>query len=338
MSDEGRHDSGNGRAIIDLPSRINLPIAPNLEIPMARIPAGMARIGQRGGRDNEQPICRVQIPEDFYLGVTPVTVEQFAAWKKPSRPEQRAADRAQHPIADVLRNEARDYAAWVTTRVRTAGGVGNDQPQYLRPPWRAELPTEAQWEYACRWSRDAAGSPIQTDTEYWNGDGESALMEVGWYKDNSGGNTHPVGRKPANGLGLYDLHGNVWEWCLDAYDAAAYRRHGDGQTWRVDETGPDRVLRGGGWINSARYCRAAYRFGYWRGNRDRYFGFRLAWVPGSGSGVGAGGPDRDQVAECPGTDRARRDAAAGAGQGHAAGGAKSDFARKAKRKKGDDPS
>jgi formylglycine-generating enzyme required for sulfatase activity len=115
------------------------------------------------------------------------------------------------------------------------------------------LPTEAEWEYACR-----AG----TTTDYYNGDGVEALRKVGWYIDNSGGKTHPVGKLAPNAWGLYDMHGNICEWCQDAY--AAY------QTRDVEDpcchSGefcagyPDRrVQRGGCWDSDPEMCRSAYR-------------------------------------------------------------------------------
>lgn len=132
------------------------------------------------------------------------------------------------------------------------------------------LPTEAEWEYACR-----AG----TSTRYYAGDEESDLADVGWYHANSDGRTQPVGGKTANAWGLYDMHGNVFEWCQDWY--AEY-----GKTLEVDPVdpvGPDegagRVNRGGGWGNDARYCRSAYRRRSWPENRDDYLGFRVARSP-----------------------------------------------------------
>jgi len=107
------------------------------------------------------------------------------------------------------------------------------------------LPTEAEWEYACR-----AG----TSGPYAG----SSLDSLGWYKDNSGGDNHDVGQKRANAWGLYDMHGNVWEWCSDWFDSDTY----DAPS-QTDPTGPssgsDRVLRGGSWGSSAEYCRSAYR-------------------------------------------------------------------------------
>ena len=121
-----------------------------------------------------------------------------------------------------------------------------------------QLPTEAQWEYACR-----AGT---TDAYAGN------LDEMAWYYSNSGNKTHPVGTKKPNAWGLYDMHGNVWEWCQDWY--------GDYPSGSVtDPTGPSsgysRVVRGGSWDNDARICRSALRDGVVPGDRGNYLGFRV---------------------------------------------------------------
>jgi len=127
------------------------------------------------------------------------------------------------------------------------------------------LPTEAEWEHACR-----AG----TTTMYYTGDTKADLDRVAWYGANSKETTHPVGQKAANAWGLHDMHGNVWEWCLDlgqeyCSPAAA-----------VDPQGPSdgqyRVVRGGSWhFDDAGYCRSASRLGYDPGYRDPRFGFRV---------------------------------------------------------------
>ena len=134
------------------------------------------------------------------------------------------------------------------------------------------LPTEAEWEYACR-----AGST----TKWCFGDSESQLGDYAWYDEEYGsGSTHPVGQKKPNAWGLYDMHGNVWEWCVDW--KADYVNSSSS-----DPTGPSsgssRVFRGGSWYYTARNCRSAYR--HFSPGSERYFlGFRVSLVLADGSG------------------------------------------------------
>ena len=109
------------------------------------------------------------------------------------------------------------------------------------------LPTEAEWEYACR-----AG----TFTDYYSGNGEAALKKVGWYSGNSNSQTQPVGKLAPNLWGLYDMHGNVWEWCQDYY--APYPQ-GEVEDYIGLKSSEYRVLRGGSWYYDPVHCRAAYR-------------------------------------------------------------------------------
>ncbi len=129
------------------------------------------------------------------------------------------------------------------------------------------LPTEAEWEYACRGG---------TTTRYYFGDSSDELGEYAWYSGNSERRTHSVGQKRPNAWGLYDLHGNVWEWCSDWYSGDYYAN-----SPLEDPTGPEsgsiRVYRGGSWDFTARSCRSAYRYGYWPGYRLHYLGFRVAF-------------------------------------------------------------
>jgi len=126
------------------------------------------------------------------------------------------------------------------------------------------LPTEAQWEYACR-----AG----TTTAYNTGD--TISDNTGWYTSNSGSKTHEVGKKPANAWGLYDMHGNVWEWCWDWYDSSYYSSSPTNDPLGAS-SGTYRVIRGGCWRGDAEYLRSAYRVNdgipYGRGYT---LGFRL---------------------------------------------------------------
>ena len=151
------------------------------------------------------------------------------------------------PVESVSWNDAQEFLEKLNEK------IGNDDGGKMM------LPTEAQWEYACR-----AGEPGQ----YSGG----TIDEVAWYWDNSEDETHPVGMKKSNAWGLHDMHGNVWEWCADWYDAEL--------EGGVDPTGPssgaNRVRRGGGWDSYAVSCRAAFRYNDNPANRHDSLGFRIA--------------------------------------------------------------
>lgn len=129
------------------------------------------------------------------------------------------------------------------------------------------LPTEAEWEYAARGGNKSNGYKYS---------GSNSIGNVAWYTDNSGSETHQVGTKSPNELGIYDMSGNVWEWCQDWYDS-----YSSGS--QTNPTGPSsglfRVLRGGSWYGNARNCRVSIRDYYSPGGRDCDFGFRLVLVP-----------------------------------------------------------
>ncbi|MCA9541475.1 MAG: formylglycine-generating enzyme family protein [Myxococcales bacterium] len=199
--------------------------------------ATLPEIWQDSVRENEATHW-VTLTTDFLLARCPVTISEYQRFD----PNHRRTGGPSHPVRAVSWWRARLYAAW-------AGCV---------------LPTEAQWERACR-----AG----TRTKYWSGETEADLRRIGWYEGNSGGQTHPVGKKPANPYGLHDMHGNVWEWCGDWF--APYPG-GPSTDPTGAPTGAHRVLRGGSYWNLADYCRSANRNWTVPGNRDGIIGFRLA--------------------------------------------------------------
>jgi len=225
------------------------------------IPAGEFWMGspedEEGRYDWEGPRHQVKITRAFQMAAVPVTNAQYAAfdlkheweqWEGVSEEELR-----HHPVVNVSWYQAVIFCRWLSTCFEWARGC--------------RLPTEAEWEYACR-----AG----TATRYWSGDKEADLARVGWYGENSGGRTHRVGEKEGNPWGLYDVHGNVWEWCEDAWDSAVYRQRASGVTDQVNiqENSADRVVRGGSWALPARDLRAACRGGGGPSGRFRARGFR----------------------------------------------------------------
>jgi formylglycine-generating enzyme required for sulfatase activity len=271
-----------------------------VKMPFRLIPAGVFRMGSRGDETREEPAHLVKIEQPFWLAETPVTQAQFALWTESEgiHHENKFKGHPTHPAENLDWRLAVGYCRWLT------GVQADKMPEVPHADWFACLPTEAEWESACR-----AG----TDTEYSSGDGEAALAGVGWYdEDWNSGSTHPVAQKPANKFGLHDLHGNVWEWCHDGWDAAAYRRQidGDEDPWRSlraadyatrwEEMVQDsrlRVIRGGSWVGVAGGCRSAFRFGYEPGGRVGCFGFRVCLAPRSG---GSPPPQTDPAEAKPG--------------------------------------
>ena len=265
-------------------------------------------MGSRGYHDIEEPIHVVRL-SPFYLGVYPVTQGQFSVWTGAAGIEHRNHfdGRPDHPAESMTWFECRDFCAWLTARCGKAIPTG----------YVAGLPLECQWEYACRLMKHD-GTPFSVDTDYYSGDGEAALAEVGWFgEDWDDGSTHAVGsvEKRPTDYGLYDMHGNVWEWCKDAYDGSAYKKRADGESdpcvSAADvgerEKTAQRVIRGGSWGDSAGICRAAYRSWWYPGLRFRVRGFRVCLFFGPSCTTGA---ETGAVSECDTGDKARRQAAA----------------------------
>ena len=222
---------------------------PDLNLQMAYIRPGSFIMGSESGADDEKPQTQVTLTQGYWLGKTEVTQAQWEALMGSNPSKFKGVDR---PVEQVSWDDAMEFCRKLTERERGAGR--------LPESYEYTLPTEAQWEYACR-----AGT-----TGQFGGDGN--LDDMGWYSQNSGGTTHPVGQKQSNAWGLYDMHGNVWEWCLDwedKYPGGSVR----------DPTGPAsgalRVSRGGCWSREAIYCRSASRDGVSPGRRS-LLGFRLA--------------------------------------------------------------
>jgi formylglycine-generating enzyme required for sulfatase activity len=156
-------------------------------------------------------------------------------------------------------------------RLDPAVGVSwHDAKEYAK--WAGmQLPSEAQWEYSCR-----AG----TTTRYYNGDSEADLTRAGWYRKNSNNKLHPVGEKEPNPFGLYDMHGNVWEWCEDHWHPNYEGAPDNDSAWVDFYESCYRVVRGGSWSSFGEGCRTACRDRHEPNNRFLNFGFRLVYLPG----------------------------------------------------------
>jgi len=210
---------------------------------------------------DEGPQHEVLLTRGFWLGETPVTQAQWqaVAGENPSAFKEKGDQR---PVEQVSLLNCRDFA---------------EKLNGLLPGLHAALPTEAQWEYACRASTQSAFHDGSACTEPEGID--PALDKLGWFDKNSNGQPHEVKQKDANAWGLYDMHGNVWEWCWDAWDEKAYAGRGslslDPEVTNAD-VGAFRVVRGGSWFDQAQYCRSAMRGRHHPGNRWSNLGFRLA--------------------------------------------------------------
>jgi formylglycine-generating enzyme required for sulfatase activity len=206
------------------------------------ISAGEFMMGSENGSAAEKPMHRVRLSQPFEIGKYEVTQAQWEAVMGNNPSYFKGGNR---PVEQVSWYDVQEFI---------------ERLNALDDGYVYRLPTEAEWEYACR-----AGS---------NGDYAGKLDAMAWYNDNSQQMTHPVGTKQPNAWGLYDMHGNVFEWCQDYYDAGYYA-----QSPSVDLQGPEsgsfRVKRGGGWMFSAAFARSAARDLYAPTYRFNFVGFRL---------------------------------------------------------------
>jgi uncharacterized protein (TIGR02996 family) len=218
----------------------------------------------------ERPAHEVILTRGFWMGTTPVTQAQYRAvtGRNPSNRKDHIVDgvdvRLTAPVEEVEWYDAQAFLKKLSGRSRDA-----EEDRGFR------LPTEAEWEYACR-----AG----TTTRFWSGNDEADLARVGWYDGNSasvtvwpfGDNTtHPVGELLANAFGLYDMHGNVWEWCDDLWDEGYYARSPKKDP-HCDRGEPAwRVIRGGYAWGGAAFCRSAARNWHNADGSHNDVGFRV---------------------------------------------------------------
>ena len=289
----------NAGEVLGMPVQKTIELGNDVKLEMVLIPAGSFVMGDSRGLDDEKPVHKVTITKPFYLGKHEVTIEQFRrfveatgyatdaeqgtgfqgafGWnpdtmefKMNEEYSWRSTGFAQsdtHPVVNVSWNDAIAFCKWLSSK------EGNTY----------RLPTEVEWEYACR-----AG----TTTSYSHGNDPEGSAKVGNVADavfeaqfpelkgvikasDGYAYTSPAGSFLPNPFGLYDMHGNVWEWCADWYDAEYYAKSPTNNPGGP-ATGEERVYRGGGWFNCTRGCRSASRSGGLPENRHLTLGFRVS--------------------------------------------------------------
>ena len=233
-------------------------ITNSIGMKLVLIPKGKFMLGSpesEEDRDDDETQHEVTISKDYYLGVHEVTQAQYekVTGANPSyfQGDEIKGSSSNHPVEQVSWEDAVEFCKKLS-----------DLPEEKAAGRVYRLPTEAQWEYACR-----AGSK----TAYSFGESSKSLGDYAWFDVNS--QTHPVGEKKANAWGLYDMHGNVLEWCSDWYGEYPKDAVSDP---RGPKEGSRRVDRGGGWYYEAADCRSANRVGLDPSTHSIYFGFRVA--------------------------------------------------------------
>jgi formylglycine-generating enzyme required for sulfatase activity len=215
------------------------------------IPPGTFLMGspkEEKGRDANETQHKVTLTKGFYMGVYTVTQEEWQAVMGNNPSGLKGEENL--PVEQVSWNDCDKFIKKVREK---------DKRLY-------RLPTEAEWEYACR-----AG----TKTAYYFGDDKSMLGKFAWYSENNPERkTHPVGQKKPNEWGLYDMHGNLFQWCQDWYGEYPQNDLADPQG---PEKGTSRVMRGGAWGNDPAACRSAFRLAYEPGRGNFIIGFRLCF-------------------------------------------------------------
>lgn len=230
----------------------------------------------------ERETLHTQEVSSFFMARTETTVWQYALYVAAHKGNllkifsESNSDQGDNPVVNVSWYDAVDYANWVSQQKGLDRAITQDTSENFTVNLRSgyRLPTEAEWEYA-------AGGGNAARTIYAGTDNRYELENYAWYNDNSGSRTHPVAGKKANILGLYDMSGNIWEWCWDWYGEQYYE--GLRTSPEKDPVGPlsgsFHVLRGVSWSDYAEYCRVSFRNYNNPGYRYDSIGFRLVFVP-----------------------------------------------------------
>ena len=243
------NNSSGSPSVASGSNAISIPVKDGISIEMVKVEAGTFMMGatpeMEKPNSDEKPLHQVTLINDYYMGKYEVTQALWEAVMG-SNPSYFKGDNL--PVEKVSWNDCQEFIS----KLNSLTGR------------KFRLPTEAEWEYAARGGKKSRGYQYS---------GNSNITDVAWYDGNSGSKTHPVGTKQANELGIYDMSGNVYEWCLDWYGSYS-------SSSQTNPTGADsgsfRVFRGGGWGIYARGCRLSYRYIFTPDDRRSYLGLRLA--------------------------------------------------------------
>ena len=252
-------------------------IVDGVSLEMVFCPAGSfimgSPISEQGRLSDYETQHRVTLTKPFLIGKYEVTQKQYDAVTGRNPSCFRSDNR---PVENVSWHNAMEFCEELNVLTEGKRPAG----------YKFSLPTEAQWEYACR-AGTTTGLNNGRDLRHMHGE-DIILNKLGWYDENSNRKTHPVGQKQPNAWGIYDMHGNVWEWCLDWYSINKSNSDDAVDPVRIDTppfewsrlfVGPGRMLRGGSWYDNAVHCRSAFR---WRDASPDYYqnqiGFRIVLV------------------------------------------------------------
>ena len=243
------NNSSGSPSVASGSNAISIPVKDGISIEMVKVEAGTFMMGatpeMEKPNSDEKPLHQVTLTNDYYMGKYEVPQALWEAVMG-SNPSEYKGDNL--PVEMVSWNDCQEFIS----KLNSLTGR------------KFRLPTEAEWEYAARGGKKSRGYQYS---------GNSNITDVAWYDGNSGSKPHPVGTKQANELGIYDMSGNVYEWCSDWYGSYS-------SSSQTNPTGADsgsfRVFRGGGWGIYARGCRLSYRYIFTPDDRRSYLGLRLA--------------------------------------------------------------
>ena len=244
----------------------------DLLIEMVNVPAGSAWVGspknEQGRRTAEGSSRRVSVDYSFWIGKYEVTTQEYLVVRELRQYLSLVQDHLEHPVTSINWFSARKFCRKLTEREAAAGR--------LPEGFVYRLPTELEWEYACRAgtrSPYAIGEGDSLSSDSANFDGEYPYG--GADASVARGGSVAVGTFQPNRWGIYDMHGNVWEWCLDRYGAAGAKQ----REFDVKDSEVLRSIRGGSWSSSGRFCRSASRLGSPDSQRRGNLGFRIVLAP-----------------------------------------------------------